>query len=56
MLKIIEKLYKILVDNSEGKRPLGRPRHRLEDNIKMDQLIIYQILKKDSAHNNYVNM
>ena len=20
----------------EGKRPLGRPRHRLEDNIKMD--------------------
>ena len=21
---------------SEGKRPLGRPRHRWEDNIKMD--------------------
>ena len=21
---------------SEGKRPLGRPRHRSEDNIKMD--------------------
>jgi len=20
----------------EGKRPLGRPRHRLDDNIKMD--------------------
>jgi hypothetical protein len=25
-----------LVGKSEGKRPLGRPRHRWEDNIKMD--------------------
>jgi len=24
------------VGKSEGKRPLGRPRHRCEDNIKMD--------------------
>jgi hypothetical protein len=24
------------VGNPEGKRPLGRPRHRWEDNIKMD--------------------
>jgi len=24
------------VGKSEGKRPLGRPRHRREDNIKMD--------------------
>jgi hypothetical protein len=24
------------VGKSEGKRPLGRPRHRLVDNIKMD--------------------
>jgi len=24
------------VGESEGKRPLGRPRHRWEDNIKMD--------------------
>jgi hypothetical protein len=31
-----EKLYKILVGNPEGKRPLGRYRHRWEDNIKMD--------------------
>jgi hypothetical protein len=29
-------IYKILVENPEGKRPLGRPRHRWEDNIKMD--------------------
>jgi len=25
-----------VVGKPEGKRPLGRPRHRLEDNIKMD--------------------
>jgi hypothetical protein len=28
--------YDILVGRSEGRRPLGRPRHRWEDNIKMD--------------------
>ena len=27
---------KVLVGKPEGKRPLGRPRHRWEDNIKMD--------------------
>jgi hypothetical protein len=26
--------YRILVGKPEGKRPLGRPRHRLEDNIR----------------------
>jgi hypothetical protein len=26
----------ILVGNTDGKRPLGRPRHRWEDNIKMN--------------------
>jgi hypothetical protein len=25
-----------LVGKPEGRRPLGRPRHRWEDNIKMD--------------------
>jgi len=29
-------VYWVLVEKSEGKRPLGRPRHRWEDNIKMD--------------------
>jgi hypothetical protein len=29
-------VYKILVGKSEGKRPLGRPRYRWVDNIKMD--------------------
>jgi hypothetical protein len=24
------------VEKTEGKKPLGRPRHRWEDNIKMD--------------------
>jgi hypothetical protein len=28
--------YRILVHIPEGRRPLGRPRRRLEDNIKMD--------------------
>jgi hypothetical protein len=28
--------HKILIGKPEGKRPLGRPRHRWEDNIKMD--------------------
>jgi hypothetical protein len=28
--------YRILVGRPEGWRPLGRPRHRWEDNIKMD--------------------
>ena len=27
---------KVLVGKPEGKRPLGRPRRRWEDNIKMD--------------------
>ena len=27
---------KVLVGKPERKRPLGRPRHRWEDNIKMD--------------------
>ena len=29
-------VYRILVWKSEGKKPLGRPRRRREDNIKMD--------------------
>jgi hypothetical protein len=28
--------YRALVEKPEGKRPLGRPRRRWEDNIKMD--------------------
>jgi hypothetical protein len=29
------KMYKVLVGKPEGKRPLGRPRHRWEDGIRM---------------------
>jgi hypothetical protein len=29
-------VYRVLVVKPEGKRPLGRPRFRWEDNIKMD--------------------
>ena len=28
----------VFVGKPEGRRPLGRPRHRWEDNIKMDLL------------------
>ena len=30
------RVYRILVGKPEGKRPLGRPKLRWEDNIKMD--------------------
>jgi hypothetical protein len=29
-------MYRVLIGKPEGKRPLGRPRRRGEDNIKMD--------------------
>jgi hypothetical protein len=29
-------VYRVLVVNPEGKRPLGRPSRRWEDNIKMN--------------------
>jgi hypothetical protein len=32
----VRNAYKVLVGKSEGKRPLGRPLHRWEDNIRMD--------------------
>jgi hypothetical protein len=30
------KVYKVLVGKPEGKRPLARPRRRLEDGVRMD--------------------
>jgi hypothetical protein len=30
------KVYRVLVGKPEGRRPLGRPRHRWEDGIRMD--------------------
>jgi hypothetical protein len=30
-------VHRVLVEKPEGKRPLGRPRRRLEDNIKMNR-------------------
>jgi len=29
-------VYRVLVGKLEGRKPLGRPRHRWEDNIRMD--------------------
>jgi hypothetical protein len=38
--------YKILVTKPEGKRPLVKPRHRWEDNIKMDQEIGWEVVNR----------
>ena len=29
-------VHRVLVGKPEGKRPFGKPRHKWEDNIKMD--------------------
>jgi hypothetical protein len=29
-------VYRVLMEKPEGKRPLGRPRHRWEERIRMD--------------------
>ena len=38
MARMVEKrgVHRVLVGKPEGKRPLERPRHRWEHNIKMD--------------------
>jgi hypothetical protein len=49
-------VYSILVGRPVGKRPLGRPRHRWEDNIKLDlrDMGIYEanwiLLAQDRVH------
>jgi len=35
-MRVIRNAYNILVGKPEGKRPLGRPSCRWEDNVKMD--------------------
>ena len=35
-MELFKNAYRVLVGKHEGKRPLGRPRRRWEDNIKMD--------------------
>jgi hypothetical protein len=34
------KVYRVLMGKPKGKRPLGRPRHRWEDGIRMDLGVI----------------
>jgi hypothetical protein len=49
-------VYRVLVGKPEGKRPLGRPRRRWKDNIKMDLREIgigvanWTQLAQDSVH------
>ena len=35
-MELFRNAYRVLVGKLEGKRPLGRTRHRCEQNIKMD--------------------
>jgi len=36
VLRVQFLMYKIVVIKSEGKKPLGRPRRKWEENIRMD--------------------
>jgi hypothetical protein len=36
----IRKVFRVLVGKPEGKKPLGRPRRRWEDGIRMDLRVI----------------
>jgi len=36
LAKVVYAMHRVLVGKPEGKRPLGRPRYRWEDNIKID--------------------
>jgi len=36
MTQIILRMYRVLVGKPEGRRPMGRPRRRCVDNIRMD--------------------
>jgi hypothetical protein len=38
----VRNAYKIVIGNHEGKRPLGRPRHRWDDNIRMEREIEWE--------------
>jgi hypothetical protein len=56
-------VYRVLVGGPEGKRPLGKPRHRWEDNIKMDLREIWidganwiQLTQDDVQWQVFVNM
>jgi hypothetical protein len=33
-------VYRVLVGKPEGKRPLGRPRRKWEDNVRMDLQVV----------------
>jgi hypothetical protein len=36
LILLLHVIYRVLVAKPEGRRPLGSPRRRWEDNIKMD--------------------
>ena len=36
-------MYRFVIEKPEEKRPLGRPRHRWEDNVKMDLQVEWDV-------------
>jgi hypothetical protein len=53
-MREIRNAYRILVEKPEGKGPLGRPRHRWEDNIGKDirEAVDWIHLTQDREHGN----
>jgi hypothetical protein len=49
-MRVGKGVYRVLVGRPEGKRPLGRPKHRWEDNIKL----VLKEIKIDRA--NYIQL
>jgi hypothetical protein len=46
----VTNVYTILVRKPEGKRSHGRPRHRWEDNIRMDLGVNYELVASGSGY------
>jgi hypothetical protein len=46
-------VHRVLVGKPEGKRPLGRPRHRWEDNFKMMIIIIIRNMHVNRCCNSW---
>jgi hypothetical protein len=49
-------VYRVLVGRPKGKRPLGRPRRRWEDNIKMDKQASKQADFEDTNPDSHIGI
>jgi hypothetical protein len=44
LLGEVKNAYKMFIGKPEGKRQLGRPRHRCKDNITTDREIVWEVV------------